>query len=87
VVVVTGTQVAVRARPDAAAPVLGRVSHHALALADNTFAEGPQDWWAVRWQDGTGYVRGDLARSPVDLRIALQVHSDGWRIHYFVAGD
>ena len=87
VVVVTGTGVAVRARPAADAPVLGRASHRTLVLADDNFAQGAQDWWAVQWQGRTGYVRGDLARSPVDQRIALRVDARGWSVVYFVAGD
>lgn len=87
VVVVTGTRVAVRARPAADAPLLGRASHRSLVLADDRFAEGAQDWWAVQWQGGTGYVRGDLARSPIDQRIALRVDAQGWTVVYFVAGD
>jgi hypothetical protein len=82
-VVVTGTDVAVRARPAPEAPVLGRVSHAVLVLADA--AQGP--WWAVRWQGGIGHVRSDLARSPVDLRIALKVAQERWEVLYFVAGD
>jgi hypothetical protein len=82
-VVVTGTGVAVRAAPDAGAPLLARVGHVSLPLAE----AGQGTWWAVRWQGGTGYVRSDLARSPIDLRITLQVDGEDWRILYFVAGD
>ena len=82
-VVVTGTGVAVRAAPDTTSALLGRVGHASLPLAP-----GDQGaWWAVRWHGGTGYVRSDLARSPVDLRITLQAGADDWRILYFVAGD
>jgi hypothetical protein len=84
VVVVTGTDVAVRAAPSTSAAVLGRASHEALVLAPG---QQPEHWWAVQWRGGVGYVRGDLARSPVDQRITLRVDAQGWTVLYFVAGD
>jgi len=85
VVVVSGTHVAVRAQPDAGAPLLGRTGPAVLVLADAQ--DGDEPWAVVRWHGGVGYVRKDLARSPVDLRITLQIDPDDWHIRYFVAGD
>ena len=82
-VVVTGTAVAVRSAPSTDAALLGRVSHDVLELADANEA----GWWQVKWHGATGYVRHDLARSPIDYRITLRVSQDGWSILYFVGGD
>ena len=83
-VVVTGTAVAVRSAPSTGAPLLGRANHDVLELADADEAE----WWQVKWRGTTGYVRRDLARSPIDYRITLRIPQQGdWSIQYFVGGD
>lgn len=83
--VVTATDVAVRAQPDASAPVLERTGRGPTALV---LADGDTDAWrAVRVQGRVGYVRADLARSPVDYRIRLRIDPQDWHVALFVGGD
>lgn len=82
-VIVTGTAVAVRSAPSTSAALLGRVSHEVLELA----AGDQADWWQVKWHGGTGHVRHDLARSPVDYRLTLRIAQGDWFIPYFLGGD
>ena len=82
-VIVTGTAVAVRSAPSTNAMLLGRVSHEILELAEGDEA----DWWQVKWQGATGYVRRDLARSPIDYRLTMRIAQGNWFIPYFLGGD
>ena len=88
--VVLGRDVAVRARPDLAAPVVTRVSHAVLTRVDDAVdsANDPA-WMRVRLASGQeGYIATRLLRSPIDYRIALVRESaHGWAFQYFVAGD
>jgi len=83
--VVTAAHAAVRAGPDAGAPVLGRTGRDPTALVIANTDQG--DWQAVRWNGRVGYVRADLTRSPVSYRIQLRVEPKAWKILWFVGGD
>jgi|SRR5690606_12218213 len=85
--VVLGTGVALRARPDAAAPALARLDH--AVLQRRQAADAPEGWVPVRTAAGLeGHVDARLVRSPVDYRLGIALDVDGgWHLEYFVAGD
>lgn len=88
--VVLGRDVAVRAKPDLAAPVVTRVSHAVLTRVDDAVdGAGDSAWTRVRLASGqAGYIATRLLRSPIDYRISLvREGARGWAFQYFVAGD
>lgn len=85
--VVLGTGVALRARPDAGAPVLAWLDHAVCQLRVD--GERPEGWIPVRTSAGLdGHVDARQVRSPVDHRLGIALDADaGWHLDYFVAGD
>ncbi len=89
VVTITGSRVAVRARPSRTAPVLGRLSHRVVRVH---WVQGRPvrtgDWYRITMPDGrTGYVPSRYAKSPVDYRAGFVKHEGRWTLYAALAGD
>lgn len=83
---VTGTGVALRAAPQADAPVIARLDWTVL----NTIDEGGENarWRHVRLRDGrSGYFSAAYLRSQVDYRALFRRIDGRWMMTAFVAGD
>jgi hypothetical protein len=88
--VVIGRGVALRAEPKADSALLARLGYEIVTAASQ---QGPEvvegkAWHKVTAANGqTGYVAGDLLRSPLDWRAGFRKRDGAWRMEFFVAGD
>jgi hypothetical protein len=76
---------ALRKRPSDRSPAVARLNWHVLTF------NGPWDggsWVNVKLDDGRrGFVRSDLARSPIDYRAWFRKQGGRWQMAGFLAGD
>lgn len=83
-VVLTASNVRVRTRPAADAPVAAVLSFAILKIA----GQDSDAWRAVKLDEGRiGYVSSSLTRSPIDYRAYFTRSSGQWRLTLFLAGD
>ena len=84
-VAVIGTNVNVRSEPSITAPIVARLSHEVVRLAEGRPAT---TWLKVALADGTaGYVNERYLRSPIDYRASFVRNDDRWMLRFFAAGD
>lgn len=88
-VVVTGTDVPLRAAPLDDAAVVATVSHAIFRLHRNqTLARGLDGWTAVeRGAAEPAFVESRAVRSPLDYRAFFTRSGGAWRMSLLVAGD
>jgi hypothetical protein len=92
-VAVTDANAAAYERPDASAPVMGRLSHSILPVLewqglDESGNPLPTAFAQVRLPDGrTAWVRGAQVYSPVSWRAFFERRDGRWVMTLFVAGD
>lgn len=84
--VVLGSNVRVRERPAADAPVLVQLDRDVVrASADDNPVPG---WQRVETADGvTGFVASRYVRSPIDHRAIFSFRDGRWWLTVYVAGD
>ena len=83
--VVVGSGVRVRSRPNAKAPVLAVVNFAVLSRDDAASVRG---WKAVQLPNGKpGFVAERFTRSAVGYRAYFTKVNGAWRLTAFIAGD
>jgi hypothetical protein len=76
---------ALREAPSETSPVIRRLDWDLLTLAPKGAVEG---WFPILLEDGgTGYVRWEHVRSPVDYRAVFSKQDGRWKVTVLVAGD
>jgi len=82
---ITGQKAPLHSEPRDESPILARLDYTLVRSPD---APEPGDWTRVTLDDvGTGFVRSDLVRSPVDYRAVFTKRDGRWVMTAFVAGD
>jgi hypothetical protein len=85
-VALVGSNVRVRSAPSSRAAVIDTLSFAILRRQGDSYPQRP--WTSVALPDGrTGYVSGDLVRSPVDYRAYFRRADGRWQMIVFIAGD
>lgn len=90
---ITGTDVRVRARPEAGAPVVDTLSYDVVKVIDwrgerAQTAATRNRWVLVRTPQGhPGYVRHEFIRSPVDFRAHFAKLRGRWMMTGLIQGD
>lgn len=82
---VTGTGVALRARPIRYGKVLGRLDHEVVRHRD--WVSGTRYVGVARGDGTEGYVHEDYIRAYLDYRAIFEEVDGDWRMTTFIAGD
>ena len=84
---ITGENVGLRAKPDAASKVLGQLSFNIVKTIDNNGTSDTK-WVEVETLGGKrGWVSTEYVRSPIGYRACFAKVDGEWKLTIFVAGD
>lgn len=91
--VIFGSNVNLRAKPDAQAETIARLSYNIVKVDFLKSVADPKDetrfvWMRIETLGGkSGFVKAELVRSPVDFRAIFEKKNGRWKLISFVAGD
>ena len=94
---VFGSNVNLRERPDASAPVVAQLSYNIVKVDEPSAVKlttGPgehewrYDWHKVETLGGQkGWIKAEFVRSPIDYRAGFEKRRGRWVMTFFIAGD
>ena len=92
-VVIFGSDVNLRERPDLGSPVVAALSYNIAKIDYEGSVKDPADegvllWTKVETLGGKrGFVKSEYVRSPIDYRAGFQKKKGKWKMTVFIAGD
>jgi hypothetical protein len=90
---IVGTNVRLRAKPNAEAPVVANLSYNIVKVDYQNSIESKPDtgkytWYRVETLDGKkGFVASQFVRSSIDYRAGFEKKRGQWKMFFFLAGD
>lgn len=92
-VVIFGSDVNLRERPDLGSPVVAALSYNVAKIdyegsVKDPASDGDLVWTKIETLGGKrGFVKSEYARSPIDYRAGFQKKKGKWKMTVFIAGD
>jgi hypothetical protein len=81
--VILGSNVNLRERPDATAPVVASLSYNVVKIEETV-----SEWYGVKTLGGlSGYVKAEYVRSPIAYRAGFEKKRGQWKMIAFISGD
>lgn len=85
---VLGVGVRLRSRPEASAPVVGRLIYDVVSVRQLNLRGAAEDWSEVQTARGlTGFVATRYLKSPYDARFFFARQDGGWKLVSYAVGD
>jgi hypothetical protein len=94
-VVITDSNVPVRAEPNSTAPIIDRLSYDIVSHLSrgrgaswDTIEGEEYQWWRIETPSGeAGYVWGKYARRPIDMWVCFDKSDGHWLMTSWASGD